>query len=80
MTWQEKIEDKLQLNDILVSRSGVAIGQFAIVEDEINGINADFTIRIRLNEEKIIPLFAYYYFRSAFIQELIHFNKKWLQN
>lgn len=72
--------DFLQLNDILVSRSGVAIGKFAIVEDEINGINADFTIRIRLNEEKIIPLFAYYYFKSAFIQELIHFNKKGLQN
>ena len=72
--------NKLKKNDIVVSRSGVAIGKFALVDTDINAINADFTIRIRLDESKIIPLLAYYFFRSDFTQELIHFNKKGLQN
>ena len=77
---KDNITHKLQQNDIVVSRSGVAIGKFALVDNNINAINADFTIRIRLNEKKVNPLFAYYFFRSDFIQELIHFNKKGLQN
>jgi len=77
---KDNLIHKLKLNDIIVSRSGVAIGKFALVENDINAINADFTIRIRLDETKINPLFAYYFFRSDFTQELIHFNKKGLQN
>jgi len=77
---KDNLIHKLKLNDIIVSRSGVAIGKFALIENNINAINADFTIRIRLDETKIVPLFAYYFFRSDFTQELIHFNKKGLQN
>jgi len=65
-------------NDIIMTRSGVAIGKFALVEDDFKGIFADFTMRIRL--ENYNPLFAYYYFRSEYFQHLIHSNKKGLQN
>lgn len=65
-------------NDIIMTRSGVAIGKFALVEDEIQGIFADFTMRIRLANYN--PYFAYYYFRSEYFQHLIHSNKKGLQN
>jgi type I restriction enzyme S subunit len=64
--------------DIIMTRSGVAIGKFALIEDEANGIFADFTMRIRL--ENYNPYFAYYYFRSEYFQHLIHSNKKGLQN
>ncbi len=65
-------------NDIIMTRSGVAIGKFALVEDDFKGIFADFTMRVRL--ENYNPLFAYYYFRSEYFQHLIHTNKKGLQN
>jgi len=68
----------IKQNDIIMTRSGVAIGKFALVEDDFKGIFADFTMRIRL--ENYNPLFAYYYLRSEYFQHLIHTNKKGLQN
>lgn len=65
-------------NDIIMTRSGVAIGKFALVEDDLLGVFADFTMRIRLHDYN--PLFAYYYFRTEYFQHLIHSNKKGLQN
>lgn len=70
----------LQINDIVIARSGVAIGKIAIVKNDFDGIFADFTMRIRINEQKCSPLFAYYYFRSSFFQYLIEIYKKGLQN
>lgn len=64
--------------DILMTRSGVAIGKFALCKETLKGIFSDFTMRISLknyNQE-----FAYYYFRSSFFQHLIHSDKKGLQN
>lgn len=65
-------------DDIIMTRSGVAIGKFALIEEDINGIFADFTMRIRL--KGFNPLLAYYYFRSEFFQHLITSHKKGLQN
>ena len=65
-------------NDIIMTRSGMAIGKFALIEDDINGIYADFTMRIKL--EGYNHLLAYYYFRSDFLQHLITTHKKGLQN
>ena len=76
---KENVSKKVVKDDIIVTRSGVAIGKFAIIND-VNGIFADFTMRIRLNKELMIPLFAYYFFRSFFCQTMIHSNKKGLQN
>lgn len=65
-------------NDIIMTRSGVAIGKFALIDEDIDGIFADFTMRIRL--KGFLPLLAYYYFRSEFFQYLIYTHKKGLQN
>lgn len=66
--------------DILLARSGEGtIGKVALIEDEeINGIFADFTQRIRLID--FDPLCAYYYFRSDFFQYLVYTHKKGLGN
>lgn len=66
--------------DILLARSGEGtIGKIALIEDEdINGIFADFTQRIRLNN--FDPLCAYYYMRSDFFQYLVYTHKKGLGN
>jgi len=68
----------VQLNDIIVTRSGVAIGKFAIIDEEVKAIFADFTMRIRLKNYN--QLFAYYYFNTKYFQYLIEINKKGLQN
>jgi hypothetical protein len=66
--------------DILLARSGEGtIGKVALIEDEeINGIFADFTQRIRFTD--FDPLCAYYYFRSDFFQYLVYTHKKGLGN
>ena len=66
--------------DILLARSGEGtIGKVALIEDEdINGIFADFTQRIRLTD--FDPLCAYYYMRSDFFQYLVYTHKKGLGN
>jgi len=67
-------------NDILIARSGEGtIGKVALIDDEdLKGIFADFTMRIRLQNYN--PLFAYYYFRTEYFQYLIEVNKKGLGN
>jgi hypothetical protein len=70
----------VQKGDILLARSGEGtIGKVALIEDEeINGIFADFTQRIRFTG--FDPLCAYYYFRSDFFQYLVYTHKKGLGN
>ena len=67
-------------NDILIARSGEGtIGKVALINDEaLQGVFADFTMRIRLRNYN--PLFAYYYFRTDYFQYLIKVNKKGLGN
>jgi restriction endonuclease S subunit len=74
----ENLNKSVEINDIIMTRSGMAIGKFALINEEIDGIYADFTMRIRL--ENFNPLLAYYYFRSIFFQHLITTHKKGLQN
>ena len=68
------------LNDILLARSGEGtIGKVALIDDEnVEGIFADFTMRIRLKNYNY--LFAYYYFRTTYFQYLVEINKKGLGN
>lgn len=70
----------IQKDDIIIARSGVSIGKTAIIKEDFDGIFADFTMRIRIDKTKYIPLFAYYFFRSKYFQYLIEINKKGLQN
>jgi len=68
------------LNDILLARSGEGtIGKVALIEDEnVEGIFADFTMRIRLKDYNY--LFAYFYFRTTYFQYLVEIHKKGLGN
>ena len=74
---QNKTIDK---NDILIARSGEGtIGKVALIKNEnLQGIFADFTMRIRLKNYN--SLFAYYYFRTEYFQYLVEVNKKGLGN
>lgn len=72
------VDKSVRKNDIIITRSGVAIGKIALIQNDVDAIFADFTMRIRL--KRYNQLFAYYYFRSEFFQELIHTQKKGLQN
>ena len=67
-------------NDIILARSGeVTIGKVALIDDdELQGVFADFTMRIRLKNYN--PEFAYYYFRTTYFQYLIEIYKKGLGN
>lgn len=69
---------RVKKGDIIMTRSGAAIGKFALVGDDINAIHSDFTMRIRLKNINLD--FAYYYFRSVYFQYLIEINYKGLQN
>ena len=67
-------------DDLLMARSGEGtIGKVALIDDEdLQGIFADFTMRIRLQNYN--HLFAYYYYRTDYFQYLIEINKKGLGN
>lgn len=69
---------KLQQFDIILNRSGEAIGKVAFNDNEINAIFADFTMRIRL--KNIDSKYVYYFLRSFFFQYLIEIHKKGTQN
>lgn len=75
-----KLAKTVRKNDIILTRSGEGtIGKVALIEDEdLKGIFADFTMRIRLKDYN--PEFAYYYFRTTFFQYLIEIYKKGLGN
>lgn len=67
-------------DDILIARSGEGtIGKAALIDDEdLKGIFADFTMRVRLQNYN--HLLAYYYFRTEYFQYLVEINKKGLGN
>ena len=78
----DKIAKSVLKNDILLARSGEGtIGKVAIITTEdVNGIFADFTMRIRLDSKRYNSTFAYYYMRSRYFQYLIEVYKKGLGN
>lgn len=77
---ESKLAKTVRKNDIILARSGEGtIGKVALIEDEdLKGIFADFTMRIRLKDYN--AEFAYYYFRTTYFQYLIEIYKKGLGN
>ncbi len=79
--YHEDVSTVTKINDILMMRSGEGgIGKVAIVKDDLKAIFCDFIIRMRFDETIINPDFAYYYFRTDYIQYLIEVYKKGLGN
>ena len=67
--------------DILMARSGEGtIGKLALIGPEVEGICADFTMRIRVNPSKLLPAFARYCLMSEYFQHLVYAHKKGLGN
>lgn len=66
--------------DIIIARSGEGtIGKVALIEEDIEGIFADFTMRVRLspcNDNR----YFYYYFCTDIFQLLVEREKKGLGN
>ena len=77
---EAKSAKTVRKDDIILARSGEGtIGKVALITDEnLKGIFADFTMRIRLKDYD--PEFAYYYFRTTYFQYLIEIFKKGLGN
>lgn len=68
-------------NDVLMARSGEGtIGKVALVGPNIEGICADFTMRIRVDSAKILPAFVRYCLMSDYFQHLVYAHKKGLGN
>jgi len=78
----QKPTKTVQKHDIILARSGEGtIGKVAMITDQnLQGIFADFTMRIRLNEKRYHPTFAYYFMRSRYFQYLVEVYKKGLGN
>lgn len=67
--------------DILMARSGEGtIGKVALIGPDVEGICADFTIRIRVDESKLLPAFGRYCLMSDYFQHLVYAHKKGLGN
>lgn len=76
---KQKSEKRVKKNDIILARSGKGtIGKVALIEDDIDAIFCDLTMRIRL--KNCNPKFAYYYMRSTYFQYLVERYKKGLGN
>ena len=76
---ESKKEKNVKKNDIILARSGEGtIGKVALIEDDVNAIFCDFTMRIRLKNYN--PKFAYYYMHSTYFQYLVEIYKKGLGN
>lgn len=54
---------KLEINDIIVTRTAT-LGINTIIRNEIKGVYNNGLIRLKMNEDKIIPLLAYCFFQS----------------
>jgi hypothetical protein len=68
-------------DDILMARSGEGtIGKLALIGEGVQGICADFTMRIRVDQSRLMPAFARYCLMSEYFQHLVYVHKKGLGN
>jgi type I restriction enzyme S subunit len=71
----------VRFNDILMARSGEGtIGKVALVPIDVEGICADFTMRVRVDPNICLPEFARFYFMSKYFQHVVYGEKKGLGN
>jgi hypothetical protein len=60
----------LRPGDVIVNRSGEALGKVAMFDSSEPAIASDFTMRVRFSN-KMMPEFAWYFFRSVLFQSQI---------
>lgn len=75
------IGKSVRANDVLMARSGEGtIGKVALVPKDVEGICADFTMRIRFDPKLCLPEFARFYLMSKYFQHAVYGEKKGLGN
>ena len=68
----EEEKYQLDLNDILIARSGATVGKAYIHKDKkINAIFAGYMIRFKIDEKKINPKYVFYYMHSSIYKQWI---------
>ncbi|MBM7702858.1 hypothetical protein [Metabacillus iocasae] len=77
---KNKVANSIKKGDIIIARSGEGtIGKVALIEDDIDAIFADFTMRVRISNSHN-PKYFYYYFCSDLFQLIVEKEKKGLGN
>lgn len=61
----------LRRGDVIINRSGEALGKVALWDSDDGAVASDFTMRIRFNQERMNPRFAWFFFRSVMFQAQI---------
>ena len=62
---------RLEVDDIIVARTGNTIGVNCIIDEEINSVYNNGLIRIKVNTDKVLPRFLYYVISSTGCQNYI---------
>ena len=62
---------KLDVNDLIVARTGNSIGVNCLIEDEINSVFNNGLIRIKAKTDKILPRYLWYLVNSKSCQDYI---------
>ena len=68
------------MGDVIIARSGEAIGKTSLIPKNVEGIYADFTTRVRVDKNKILPEYFYYFTLTDFFRSLIMTDYSGLQN
>jgi type I restriction enzyme S subunit len=67
---QNKRRGSLRPGDVLINRSGEALGKVALFDRSEPCLFSDFTMRVRF-ADNMNPVFAWYYFRSVIFQSQV---------
>lgn len=79
--FEENKVKAVRAGDILMARSGEGtIGKVALVPRDVEGICADFTMRIRFDPKLCLPEFARFFLMSKYFQHAVYGEKKGLGN
>ena len=62
---------KLEINDIIVARTGNTIGVNSFIEDDVNSVYNNGLIRIKADETKVIPRYLWYIISGKQCQDFI---------
>jgi restriction endonuclease S subunit len=74
---KNKRRSGLRVGDVLINRSGEALGKVGLFDSDEPCVFSDFTMRVRFND-RMNPLFAWYFFRSIMFQSQVEREKRGL--
>ena len=66
----------LKKGDLLIARSGATVGKAFIVREEMEAVYASYLIRIRTNQEILLPEFCFAFLQSPSFRRFIRDNQR----